>query len=86
MQHSPRDGVILSSMDLAFQKAKKSRSGNYTCVASNVEGDGESNTVELKLLCKYEIKYLFCTTYRSPYSNISDFCFGVRSQNNFLFT
>lgn len=55
MQHSPKDGVILSTLDLAFQGAKKSRSGNYTCVASNVEGDGESNTVELKIMCKYKI-------------------------------
>lgn len=27
--------------------------GNYTCFASNVEGDNESNALELRVMCKY---------------------------------
>lgn len=52
IQHNPKAGVIVSSGDLALQSIHRSQAGNYTCVASNVEGDGESNTVELKVMCK----------------------------------
>lgn len=52
VQHSPKTGVIVSSTDLALQSVQIDQAGNYTCIASNVEGDGESNIVELKVMCK----------------------------------
>lgn len=55
MQHNPKDGMIISSKDLVLQKISRHQSGNYSCVASNVEGDGESNIVELKVMCKYYV-------------------------------
>lgn len=50
----------MSSGNLALQGVTRHLAGNYTCIASNVEGDGESNTVHLKVMCKYfYFKFLF---------------------------
>lgn len=52
MQHNQKGGVIMSRGNLALQGVTRSQAGNYSCVASNVEGDGDSNGVELKIMCK----------------------------------
>ncbi|KAG4069528.1 hypothetical protein HA402_006894, partial [Bradysia odoriphaga] len=52
VQHNQKTGIIVSSGDLALQGVTRHQAGNYTCIASNVEGDGESNTVELKVMYK----------------------------------
>uniref|UniRef100_A0A1B0AS09 Ig-like domain-containing protein n=1 Tax=Glossina palpalis gambiensis TaxID=67801 RepID=A0A1B0AS09_9MUSC len=39
IQHNQRAGVIVSSGDLAMQGVTRHQAGNYTCTASNVEGD-----------------------------------------------
>ncbi|XP_049286436.1 hemicentin-1 isoform X1 [Anopheles funestus] len=52
VQHNSKSGVIMSSTALALQTVTRHQAGNYTCIASNVEGDGESNTVHLKVMYK----------------------------------
>ncbi|XP_045465735.1 nephrin isoform X2 [Harmonia axyridis] len=52
MQHDQKGGIIISSSDLALQGITKGQTGNYSCIASNVEGDGESNVVSLKIMYK----------------------------------
>ncbi|XP_063232166.1 nephrin-like [Bacillus rossius redtenbacheri] len=63
LQHNQRNGVIMNNMDLALQSVKKTQSGNYSCIASNVEGDGVSNIVQLnvmyKPLCRAEQKRVY---------------------------
>ncbi|XP_066142755.1 neural cell adhesion molecule 2-like isoform X1 [Euwallacea fornicatus] len=55
--------VIKSSGDLNLQAVNRSQVGNYSCVASNVEGDGESNVIQLKVmykpLCNKNQKFLY---------------------------
>ncbi|CRK98676.1 CLUMA_CG011994, isoform A [Clunio marinus] len=55
--------TIMSSDNLALQAVSRYQAGNYTCVASNVEGDGESNVVELKVMykpiCRSEQKRIY---------------------------
>ncbi|XP_038121760.1 synaptogenesis protein syg-2 [Culex quinquefasciatus] len=52
VQHNSKTGVIMSSTALALQAVTRHQAGNYTCIASNVEGDGASNTVDLKVMYK----------------------------------
>ena len=48
-------GVILSSGRLVLQRVRRRSAGNYTCVASNVEGDTASNPVKLNVMCESRI-------------------------------
>ncbi|XP_048266603.1 carcinoembryonic antigen-related cell adhesion molecule 5 isoform X2 [Bombus terrestris] len=52
IQNNAKNGVIVQQYGLALREVNRSQAGNYTCIASNVEGDGYSNTVELKIMYK----------------------------------
>ncbi|KAI4487693.1 hypothetical protein M0802_011920, partial [Mischocyttarus mexicanus] len=52
IQNNAKNGVIVQQYGLALRKVNRFQAGNYTCVASNVEGDGYSNSVELKIMYK----------------------------------
>ncbi|KAJ1529184.1 hypothetical protein ONE63_005990 [Megalurothrips usitatus] len=55
IQGNTRAGVILITQNLAFQQLRRSQAGNYSCVASNVEGDGTSNVITLNVMCEYHV-------------------------------
>ncbi|XP_060860305.1 uncharacterized protein LOC132937501 [Metopolophium dirhodum] len=52
VQGNVKSGVIMNQKDLALQNVKRQQAGNYSCLASNVEGDGESNVVRLTVMYK----------------------------------
>ncbi|XP_076233965.1 neural cell adhesion molecule 2 [Calliopsis andreniformis] len=52
IQNNAKNGVIVQQHSLALREVNRTQAGNYTCIASNVEGDGYSNNVELKIMYK----------------------------------
>ncbi|XP_046998184.1 nephrin-like [Schistocerca americana] len=50
--HNTSAGVIVSSSHLALQSVTRKQAGSYSCIASNVEGDGRSNVVNLAVKYK----------------------------------
>ncbi|XP_044317431.1 uncharacterized protein LOC108043645 isoform X2 [Drosophila rhopaloa] len=49
LSNNPAAGIAVSNQSLVLQNASRARSGIYTCVGSNREGDGESNPVQLDI-------------------------------------
>ncbi|CAG9563424.1 unnamed protein product [Danaus chrysippus] len=53
LQHNPANGVILTgNTNLALRNVSRHQAGNYTCTASNVEGDGKSLPVRMSVVYK----------------------------------
>lgn len=46
-------GIIVANQSLVLQNVTRARSGSYTCIGINNEGDGESNTMLLDIKCKH---------------------------------
>ena len=69
--HDKSNGIIISGSSLVLQKVGRKQAGKYSCVASNLEGDTQSNILRLKVMCKQLLN--------TEYSNM---IVGVRVQPN----
>ncbi|KAL1114802.1 hypothetical protein AAG570_007626 [Ranatra chinensis] len=66
IQQNVSGGVILSDHSLVLQGVTRATAGEFTCMAANTEGKGTSNSVTLKVMCKYyNCSYFIIVTYRS---------------------
>ncbi|XP_073844947.1 uncharacterized protein isoform X2 [Musca autumnalis] len=49
LENNITEGIIVANQSLVLQNVSRARSGIYTCVGNNREGDGESNPVHLDI-------------------------------------
>ena len=52
VSNDPEKGVLITGQSLVLQRVDRRRAGRYACVASNLEGDTQSNEIELKIKCE----------------------------------
>ena len=71
--HDKSNGIIISGSSLVLQGVTRKHGGKYSCVASNIEGDTQSNILSLKVMCKFQknqskiSQYVLCILHSFSY-------------------
>lgn len=60
LKDNKKNDISLNNHALVLRNISKFQNGNYSCVASNEEGDGESNFFNLRIMCKckYSLNFI----------------------------
>ncbi|MPD05401.1 hypothetical protein E2C01_101141 [Portunus trituberculatus] len=53
VEHRVTKGIILQNQTLVLQNIRREAAGLYTCAAVNIEGEGESQPVNLRVKCEF---------------------------------
>ena len=67
MDQNIEQGVLISGSSLVLQSVTRAQAGAYTCVASNLEGDTESNSLGIQIKCesvRRKLKYASILYYK----------------------
>ena len=70
--NSFNDGIIISNQSLVITSVKRSQMGQYMCICTNSEGEGESNSALLEIQCKWG-KNLWQITLRCMYEHTKSY-------------
>ncbi|XP_042228072.1 uncharacterized protein LOC121870347 isoform X2 [Homarus americanus] len=72
VEHRVTRGIILQNQTLVLQKITREAAGLYTCAAVNLEGEGESQPVNLRVMykpyCRRHSKTIYGTALHEPAS------------------
>nr|XP_045581114.1 nephrin-like [Procambarus clarkii] len=72
VEHRVTKGIILQNQTLVLQKITREAAGLYTCAAVNLEGEGESQPVNLRVMykpyCRRHSKTIYGTALHEPAS------------------
>ncbi|XP_037776742.1 hemicentin-1-like [Penaeus monodon] len=72
LEHRTNRGIIIQNQTLVLQKINRESAGFYTCRAVNMEGEGESQPVELQVMykpyCRQHRKTVYGTALHEPAS------------------
>ena len=52
-------GVLISGNSLVLQKVTRDQAGDYSCHASNLEGDTTSSLIKIQIRCKNSLRCIF---------------------------
>ena len=52
-------GILISGNSLVLQKIRREQAGNYSCYASNLEGDTQSKYIQIQVKCKFSLNHYF---------------------------
>ena len=81
VEPSPQDGVriLAGGLSLVLQSISRKNSGNYSCIAYNLEGEDTSNTINIDVMCKYIRIFFNSFLYKQSNSRIDSALYILES-------
>lgn len=84
LHNNPQEGIIIRNQSVVLQNVTRVRIGEYVCIASNSEGDGYSQPVQLNILCKISFNYIHFVFTHIFFENYGNIFHLLRNSKKFL--